>query len=602
MLNFRPIQFRPIQAIGAVVVVSAAALDPAPVHAQACPEGRVDVIVVDRTEPFAGEAVEEGARFGWWFRFMNTMHVRTRESTVRRELLFREGDCLEAVLLHESERALRSLSYVTDASVTAEEAPDGSNVVRVATRDAWAVSGGLSLSLDDGISVTGISGNARNVLGTGTRVSLFRNAFRERKRRGALLRQPNLFGSRIDALVHGGRTRSGNTFTQALLRPYAGEVGSNAIRQSYHVRDDYFAYSAAPDRPFSQAYVRFEARFFDVTVQRRFGAPGDVRLITGIGLSRESITFPAGGDGVLVVQDDDFGNPTVADASVRGQVDSQMVPWSTYRVGLTLGVRSFEFERRTGLDALTAAQDVPIGGEWLLTLAPAVSSGRDGLLLRSQASAGAGRGRLYSHVSARSQARYSGDMVGGSRWRDVMLEVEGTSYWNQAATLALFTRVAWAEASRMERPFQLTLGGREGIRGYDNDAFPGARRLLVSVEERWSVPALSTAFADVGFSAFLDAGRVWAGAVPFGTDSGWRASVGGGLRLGMPGGGIDVVRIDFGTPLTGEDGGRGVGLRISAEMLGLLDRRAWPSQMERSRWHGIDADLATRPVNPLARN
>lgn len=586
----------------AATLVGMVGAAPSAAAAQACADGLIGTIVVDRAEPFTGDAVAEGVRLGWWFRLMNTMHVRTRESTVRRELLFGESDCFDPLLLAESERSLRSLSYIADASVTVDEPTAGPVTVRVRTWDAWAVSGGISLSLDGGVSVTGISGNARNVLGTGTRASLFRNVFRERERKGFLLRQPNLFGSRVDATVHGGRTRPGRTFTQSLLRPYAGEVGSNAIRQSYHHRDDYFAYSASPDEAFSQAYVRFDTRIYEATVQRRLGRPDGYRWIVGAGFSREEVSFPDGAGGVFVVTDSEFDRPVAADPSIVDAVAGQMLPWETNRVNVTMGVRKADFERRTGFDAISAAQDVMVGGEFTLTVAPAVSAGRGDWLVRSQATLASGRGDIHGHLSMQSQARRVGGVDGGSPWSDVMLEVRGTSYWIQSTNLALFSRLELSGAERMDRPFQLTLGGREGLRGYDNDAFPGGRRILATLEERLAIPALSSGFADVGLSAFVDVGRMWAAAAPFGADSGWRASVGAGFRLGLPGGGIDVLRVDFGVPVTGEDGGRGVGLRISAEMLGLIDRRTWPNQMERSRWHGIDADLATRPVNPLARN
>jgi hemolysin activation/secretion protein len=154
----------------------------------------------------------------------------------------------------------------------------------------------------------------------------------------------------------------------------------------------------------------------------------------------------------------------------------------------------------------------------------------------------------------------------------------------------------------MDRPFQLTLGGREAVRGYNEDAYPGSRRLLLTLEERDDFPFLSTGFADVGMAVFGDAGRIEAGDVPFGENSGWRAGIGAGLRLGIPAGAPNVLRIDVGTPLTGERGTKGIVFRVYGELLGILDRRGWPTQVERSRWYGIDPDLATRPVNPLASN
>ena len=140
------------------------------------------------------------------------------------------------------------------------------------------------------------------------------------------------------------------------------------------------------------------------------------------------------------------------------------------------------------------------------------------------------------------------------------------------------------------------------MRAYNEDAYPGARRLLLTLEQRTPMPGWSTGLADLGFAFFADAGRVTGGDVPYGVDSGWKAGVGAGLRIGMPSGAQNVIRLDLGLPLTEDLDGKGVTFRIYTELFGLLDRRGWPTQTERSRWYGIDPDLTTRPVNPLARN
>ena len=101
---------------------------------------------------------------------------------------------------------------------------------------------------------------------------------------------------------------------------------------------------------------------------------------------------------------------------------------------------------------------------------------------------------------------------------------------------------------------------------------------------------------------FADVGRGWAGDVPFGENTDWKAGVGGGLRLSIPAGAPNVLRIDVGLPLTGDRETRGTVFRIYSELFGLLDRRSWPTQVQRSRWYGIEPDLTRRPNNPLSGN
>ena len=107
---------------------------------------------------------------------------------------------------------------------------------------------------------------------------------------------------------------------------------------------------------------------------------------------------------------------------------------------------------------------------------------------------------------------------------------------------------------------------------------------------------------DVGLAGFVDAGKMWAGSVPYGADSNWEAGVGVGIRIGVPAAGQNVVRVDLGLPVTGQREEKGVYFRFYTELFGLLDRRSRPTQAGRSRWYGIDPDLTTRPHNPLAQH
>ena len=51
------------------------------------------------------------------YRVANKIHVRTRESVIRRELLFAPGDVLSPELLAQTERNLRALPFLREARV-----------------------------------------------------------------------------------------------------------------------------------------------------------------------------------------------------------------------------------------------------------------------------------------------------------------------------------------------------------------------------------------------------------------------------------------------------------------------------------------------------
>jgi hypothetical protein len=574
---------------------------------QICTTGTISEITFDRQKPFLPEATSEDASMGGVFRFLNSIHVATTEGTIRWELLFEEGDCLDPALLQESERNLRTLPYMAEARIRSQQLADGSHRVDVMTLDGWALTLGFVLEVEGGFQVTGFSASAKNLFGTGTGVGYFRNTFRERQRIGGQARQPNLFGTRVDGIFHGGSTRSGNYFSQSFFRPFTGEVGDNAFRQSAHKRDDYFGYSVEPSLGYTQALIRFEAEQYEAMYERRFGDDVGMRFMAGLGFSREVVRFPFGAAGTQIVLDDDFSQPMDAPPEVGAEISSQIRDHATNRMTFTVGVRSLRFRTKLGLDALRATQDIQVGTDLTLTVAPGLPWGDDNasdVLTRVQGATGFTGGNFYVLVGADFQARNVRDDDGGgpTGWRDMLFEVNGTGYWTFSETSTLVSRLLYTSGSKMDRPFQLTLGGREAVRAYDEDAFPGAKRVLATLEQRIPFPGLSLSFLDLGLAGFIDAGKVWGGDVPFGATSDWEAGVGVGLRIGIPAGGQSILRVDLGVPLTGQREEKGVVFRLYTELFGLLDRRAWPTQTERSRWYGVDPDLTVRPENPLATN
>jgi hypothetical protein len=103
----------------------------------------------------------------------------------------------------------------------------------------------------------------------------------------------------------------------------------------------------------------------------------------------------------------------------------------------------------------------------------------------------------------------------------------------------------------------------------------------------WPAPDLF----DLGFTVFADAGRGWAGEVPFGMDTGWQGTVGAGVRIGFPAGTQGVWRLDLAFPVGSGRDGSGMILRASmGDLLGLaagFESR----QLARSRRTAVGLDL-----------
>ena len=117
----------------------------------------------------------------------------------------------------------------------------------------------------------------------------------------------------------------------------------------------------------------------------------------------------------------------------------------------------------------------------------------------------------------------------------------------------LFLRASYGGGWNTYLPYQLSLGGREGVRSLKEDLFPGGRMTKFVVEERYMFPWPRRGVADIGVTAFWDIGRVSAGDAPYGVDSDWESALGFGFRIGLPSRTRNVFRTDVAFPVGGGD-------------------------------------------------
>jgi len=594
----------PVSALAVAGIAWIMASAPAASAQEACSDGRIAEIRAVSRNVFEGvqpERAEGSPSFAE--KLSGTVHVPTRESFLRSELLFQEGDCFDSLLLSESERNLRAFDFIATAVVSSERMPDGSHRVSVETQDDWSLSLSLGISFDEGLSIEGLALTESNLLGRGVTVSAFRRERRESRESGGLVRATKLLGTRFDTRLTAGKTRVGEFFEVNTLRPFVGEIGRFAARGVAEIREDYFSYSAPDGAAYSQAIMPTRSGRFELTFAGRVGEVGGLTLL-GAGLSAETLEYQSGLEGLELVMDNDFTAPVPSGAVEQDVVAPQVRAHGATRLNVLVGRREVRFVQREGLDAVSAVQDVLTGWDAVLTVGRSlpvfeaqVENPANDVFTRLQMAAGRAPGNwvLGSRLAMEGRRVFEG-RGGLEGWRDVLGEAEVNVYHQPDALggHTLYGRIWAAGGWSTDRPFQLTLGGRDAVRGYSQDALPGGRMVVGTFEDRITLGWPGSDVVNLGVAFFGDVGQSWAGDAPFGVDSGWRSSVGAGLRIGMPGESDRVVRLDFTYPLTGDRESQGTYFRMYAEVLGLLDRRNKPDQMERSRWLGIEGDLATR--------
>ena len=574
-------------------VLPAAAQDPVnPASVDSCANGRISFVFLDNNSIFDTTDPDLDARFRWAYGVANALHVRTRPWVIRRELLFAPGDCYDPFLLAESERLLRAYPFLAQVDVHAVPQPDGTYHVIVDTHDDWSTRVDVRFRVDDGVALEGIRLSELNLIGTGQSLGIFWFEREVRRDYGLNYWAPQVGRSRWDFGTSVGKTRAGTLFQEQIRYPFVGEVGVWSGGQSWAREDRFFDYLVYDtDAPSPRILVQLREQLFNGTVVRRFGSRGSMWL-AGVGLSYRSLEYP--GD-VEIAPDGRFEDRYAADSMTIRTVSQQMATRDAVRVSLLFGRRDVRWIEVRGMDSMRGEEDFLLGTEVGIAAGKSFSSlGDDDLALTGLLYAAGRPGNSLVVARARADALRQYDPEPDvDSWQDLWVEADAFAYLRSTAQSRhlLVLRASGASAWRTRTPFQLTLGGELGLRGYAPERFPGGRRLLFSAEDRIFLGWPLRDVMDVGASVFADAGRIWPGDAPYGADSDWRASAGLGLRISFPAGSRTTYRVDFAWPIE-----RGTSLgdfrfRFSiGELLGLAGAFR-ETQLRRSRPEGVASSL-----------
>jgi hypothetical protein len=592
---------RPAPALAAALALAVVVPAGAQAGEGVCRDGVVTEIFVDNRSVFDVGGDELDARFNWAYRSANRMHVRTRERVIRRELLFGVGDCYVPALLQDSERILRSLSFIADADVFGVRQPDGTQHVVVETRDEWSVRLEPQWDSDEGsLALTGVELREDNLLGTGQHVSAYFKESQGERVYGAAVGTRQLLGTRLDAELSVAKTPVGVAVVQRLAYPFRGENGRWAFRQEIeHLERNFviFVPDAGAEGGVRRRYFEEARRSFDVGTVMRLGRRGQLTLF-GVALAGEWTEYPrdylstdGGGDQPAVRQVD----PGEPEPVVTG-----LDTISSVRVVFLAGQRNVRFERRRALDAVRGTEDVRLGAEAEIGVGRSLAafSDDDDLLLDLGFSfASSPAHGVLAGFSARAEGRrVYGAEPGSFEWRNLFGQADGWAYWRPSDesrhTVVAAARVVGGWRTMV--PFQLTMGNRAGMRGLPTHAWPGERRGVASLEHRmylgWPYPRLF----DLGTAVFVDVGKMWAGGDTFGMNSPVETSVGFGLRAAFPPGSRRTYRMDVAVPVTGGVSARNVVVTFG---IGQAIGRARDDdpQLRRSSRRALSASLFSFP-------
>jgi outer membrane protein assembly factor BamA len=483
-------------------------------------------IEIDAGDVFDTRIKGEG---GWLYRTANTLHINTRPSVVRNQLLFKTGDPYVHRLVQETERILRANDYLYEA-VIVPVAWDGKTVdLMVHTRDNWTLNPGVNFSRKGGTNTGSVQIEERNLLGTGRQLSLDwgRNIDRDYLTFG--YSDPHFLSTWTQLDLTYSDTSDGQTKYFKLDRPFYAldtrHAGGLALFDS--LRND-FRYSLGHQvgefqhrEEYYEAYGGLSSGWHDGWVRR---------WTAGATLQRNRFD---------VLPDKALGGPLPEDRDL-------VYPW----IGFDLV--EDRYQERVNQDQILRTEDVLVGlraGGRIGYSARALGADRDALIFNASFQDGTD---LRSDESLFGSANLSGRLEGGTL-RDAVLSAEARYYLRTSSRFKFFATANGTVTRNLDTESQLLLGGDTGLRGYPLRYQAGTSLALLTFEGRYYTDWYPFRLFHVAAAAFYDMGRTWGTDVTGATSLGLLKDVGIGLRLGSSRSAFgNVLHVDLAFPLDGD--------------------------------------------------
>lgn len=499
------------------------------------PNGKIiEEVFVEREEIFP----EENPKF------FDILHIKTRDSVVRREVLLKPGDVWDGQRALETERNLRRLFFLSVAKVLPVKAPNGRVNVLVVTQDKWSLrlSNSFTLigSLLQYLQLTLVEVNFN---GWGQSLSIDTVLRLDTFALGQSFTERRLFGSRWSfseaaTIVFNRQTGAAEgTVGQVIVgypiitldQPWGFLVdGAWNVRKRRIFRGASVWQLPYPDEASSERVpFQFDQREFglDAIVTRRFGDGVKVDLTVTAGAYLRQYT------------------PMVEsklNAEQSAWLTSNYLPRSenaTFVEGIATAFTN-DFRILKNLDTYELSEDLQLGfrvtggARWAfpspLTTQQFIEVG------------GAARYRFYQAddlftVSAAGGARFRpGTTTANERFAAEVLNYSPSFHGGRLVTRLLLD-FRWNDLNNR----QLLLGGSQGLRGTQAEQFSGRNMVLANVEYR-TRPIAFVLGTYLGFVLFYDVGTAF-DSVPLP-----QHTAGFGMRLLMPYFNFDVLRFDFG--------------------------------------------------------
>lgn len=444
----------------------------------------------------------------WLHEFANYTHTITRDSVLEDDILFEIGSLLDQKDLAETERLLRSRSYLREATVRISHycANENSVIIDVETWDNWSLLPTIDFSSEGGRSKSALGFEDDNILGSGNKLGIKYKRETERTGYGLSFNSPNMFGSFWDGSLRYSNNSDGDNYQLQLSRPFYRLSSPwsflfNVQRDTEEVSE----YQAGEE------VNRFQRKNSLLNAEFGYKLPIKGKNIHRLKLAAElnDFNFNLAEQGTYL--------PLPEDRNLSGF-------WLEYEYIIA------DYRKLYNINSFNRTEDFNFG--WQLNAR--IGQYNKGL--------GTDENALFWQFSALKNWQLANDiwLLSSTSWLQRRFEQQQflfSSHWQLVKHLtdysSLVVKLNIDKGNNLFRDEPLYIGGEQSMRAYPEYFRSGTARVINTFEYRrytdWSLWQL----LDVAFVGYVDVGKVWPGSnqhMPD-TDSSTLVGVGGGLRL-----------------------------------------------------------------------
>lgn len=465
------------------------------------------------------------------YRLANDLHIRTRRSTVRAQLLFREGDRYDARKLAETERNLRTLSFLYDARIVPVRYERGTVDVKVITKDVWTLSPGISFGRSGGTNSSRFELQENNLFGWGKKIQISHGSNVDRTSTDIEYSDPNLLGSRWTLGAGYANSNDGSDRSLSFGQPFYSLdtpwSSTFKVRQFYRTVSRY-------NRGEIVDQLHRDEDYYEISGGMSSGlVDGWVRRWTG---------------GIRYDRNEFRQAPTTLPAQLLPPSRTVSYPY------IGFGILQDDYRKVGDLNQIGRTEDLYFGTQFNIELgfdSANLGATRNGAIVNANVLKGMQLGPLSQlFLTSTFTSR-----VESGQARNLILDGTASYYWRWRPDRVFYVFLGGTTVHAMDPENQLLIGGDSGLRGYPLRYEAGTSRALLTVEQRFYTEWYPFRLARFGAAIFADVGRTWGRDAVGDSSPGMLSDIGFGLRFGNTRSGLgNVLHIDFAYPLSNEPG------------------------------------------------